>query len=162
MDIQCGPKQNMSEPVKSLDLTAACREGNIEFVNKMIAQLNNKSEQAQETLNKALLAASRRGHANIADSLLTAGASINYQDHDKRTPLIHASREGFTETVRTLIKWNAEIEVLDRRNWNALRYASHKGYYDVVEALINAGACVNSGKIYNVACCLREFMQIIC
>ena len=136
----------MSEPAKSLDLTTACSEGNIESVNEIISELDNESEEAQEALNKALLTASQRGHANIVDSLLTAGASINYQDRDKRTPLIHASREGFTHTVKTLIKSNAEIEVLDRRNWNALRYASHKGYYDVVESLITAGASVNSGK----------------
>ncbi len=136
----------MSKDAKSLDLTAACIEGNIESVNKIIAELDGESEEVQEILNKALLAASQKGHANIVDSLLSSGSLVNCQDRDKRTALIHASREGFTDTVKALIKWNAEIEVLDRHNWNALRYVSHKGYYDVVEALITAGACVNSGK----------------
>ena len=61
----------------------------------------------------ALHKACTRGYLECAKALLGAGADINKQDNDGRTPLMWAALYGKIEVVRELLKRGAKKELKD-------------------------------------------------
>ena len=67
-----------------------------------------------------------RGHLECAKALLGAGADINKQKNDGRTPLMLAANWGNIEVVRELLKRGAKKELKDKDGKTAYDLASNE------------------------------------
>merc|ERR1719424_1662788 len=63
----------------------------------------------------AVSRAARRGHADILDVLLAAGANPDIGNDKLQFPLHIAAFHNQTDAVNVLLKWNADTYVLDRK-----------------------------------------------
>jgi ankyrin repeat protein len=54
-----------------------------------------------------------RGHTEIANSLIAAGATIDVEDIRQRTALIYAAEEGHTDIANSLITAGASMDAKD-------------------------------------------------
>ncbi|KAM0541425.1 hypothetical protein ACHAPJ_013243 [Fusarium lateritium] len=106
------------------------------------------------------IAASKRGHIQVVEQLLNAGAKINgieLEYEDRMIPLDSASRRaiwveaplyvaaqrGHIQVVKQLINAGANGNVVGRKGWSALVVASRRGDCQMVKQLIQVGADIN-------------------
>ena len=66
-----------------------------------------------------------RGHFQIAEQLLRAGASVDFRDDWGRTPLMLAAAQDNTDICLLLLTWGSDINVTDSGHYKqtALHYA---------------------------------------
>ena len=95
--------------------------------------------------NKQLLVKSYQGDFQAVQSLLKAGADVNYQDRYGRTALMRTAR---IEIVRSLLKAGADVNIQTDLGRTALMMASGEGHLEIVVALLKAGADVNHQDKY--------------
>ncbi len=88
-----------------------------------------------------LHAAAARGHVEIVELLIKAGAVIDCRNELGETPLHLAAT---SEVVQTLLKYGADIEAKDDKGETPIHEAVKYGNAEVVKALIAAGADVNA------------------
>jgi hypothetical protein len=83
-------------------------------------------------------------YPRILEAYLSAGADINAQDNDGRTPLM--STMGYPDTTENFIKAGASVNLTDKRGRTALDYALKIDTFskEIVAVLKSAGAV--SGK----------------
>ena len=81
------------------------------LIDEHLQDINARDPDRRET---PLHAASRWGHAVVAQLLLENGADVMAKDEYERTPLHLASKYGRMEVVRVLLKHGAEVDVMDR------------------------------------------------
>jgi ankyrin repeat protein len=62
----------------------------------------------------ALIAAAERGHTEITNSLIAAGASLDVEDQFQRTALMYAAERGHTEIEELLITAGAQNASSDK------------------------------------------------
>jgi ankyrin repeat protein len=67
--------------------------------------------------------------------LLAAGANINHQNRNGRTPLFWAASRGHTETVRTLLEAGADVNLADNDSKTPLSLATEEGHTAIVNLL---------------------------
>jgi ankyrin repeat protein len=60
----------------------------------------------------------------MANSLISAGASLEEKDDDQMTALICAAQEGHTDITKSLIAAGASLDVEDRKSRTALILAA--------------------------------------
>ena len=58
-----------------------------------------------------MIYAAEEGHTDIANSLITAGASMDVKDSEDRTALIWAAEIGHTDIANSLITAGASMDV---------------------------------------------------
>jgi len=81
--------------------------------------------------------ASWRGHAEIVETLLEAGADVNAINPAGDTPLIEASNRGHTEIVeRLLAKEEINVNMHNNAGDTALHNASRNGHTEIVAKLL--------------------------
>jgi hypothetical protein len=85
------------------------------LIDEHLQDINAWDRKRRET---PLHAASREGHAVVAQLLLENGASVMVKSEHERTPLHLASMYGRVEAVRVLLKHGAEVNVVDRHSIN--------------------------------------------
>jgi len=91
--------------------------------------------------DEALFRAARwPGDPCILDSLVDAGANVNYHDNSGVTPLMNAIQVGNLVSAQWLMGKGADLNAIDRRGWSALMVATWYGRIEAVRLLINAGA----------------------
>lgn len=87
----------------------------------------------------ALMFAAQRGHLEIVEHLILAGANINLNDQPGenlgKTPLMYAAEAGHTKIVELLIKSGAIINARDRMSRTALGYAMAENNAESVQLL---------------------------
>ena len=67
--------------------------------------------------------AAARGHKDVVELLIAAGASIDSADTTGRTPLMWAASEKRTEIVKLLLKHKADVNAQTNTGWTPFRYA---------------------------------------
>ena len=84
-------------------LSAAAEDGNAYIVNRYLEEAERSGLDRRE-LTDALLAACKIGQAEIARTLIAAGANAKYRDRRSgKSILMYAARSGSVETVQVLI-----------------------------------------------------------
>jgi len=92
---------------------------------------------------KPLYYATHCGLLDSARSLLIAGADVEAENWEHRTPLHTAASQGHEAVVRLLLEEKADIERADVRGYKALHLAAKYGHVAVVRLLLNSYASVN-------------------
>ncbi|KXZ41761.1 hypothetical protein GPECTOR_292g785 [Gonium pectorale] len=77
---------------------------------------------------------------DVAELLISLGASLTHPDKDGDTPLHNASYDGQTGIVQALLRAGAPLEVRNNDGLTPLHRSCQRGHRDVVEALLRAGA----------------------
>ena len=113
-------------------LMLAAREGDAETV-EAILKFRPKVAQRNAAGDSALMLATLKGHGDIVDRLLEAGAPVN---HDGWTPLMYAAFEGHLDIVERLLARGADVNALAPNKSNALMVAARNGHLDVVRRLL--------------------------
>ena len=101
---------------------------------------NDKEEQ----YSSSLVAASYRGHREIAEVLLKYGANINAEAGPYSTALQAASARGHRSVAEVLIKNGANVNAKGGFWDTALQAALYQGHEEIVEMLVANGADVNA------------------
>lgn len=97
---------------------------------------NNGNPNQMDVKGRSLLArAAYRGHEDIAEMLLEAGASVDLEDDQNITPLYQASSAGHDAIVRLFLPRSRDINHADARGVTALHIASKKGQTAAVQEL---------------------------
>ncbi|XP_041378777.1 kinase D-interacting substrate of 220 kDa-like [Gigantopelta aegis] len=102
---------------------------------------------AVEKGSTALILASKGGHEQVVQTLVSAGANPNIQDKTERdewTALMLASQNGHTQVVETTTQENADVNAQNEEGETALMIASNDGYTEVVKLLLKDNADVNT------------------
>jgi ankyrin repeat protein len=80
---------------------------------------------------------------SMVKALLEAGAKIDIQDAEGKTPLISCSQLGHSSMVDCLIKWGANLDICSNIGYTALGYAIQTDNDDISETLILSGCCLD-------------------
>ena len=91
-----------------------------------------------------LQAASRFGHADVAQLLLEHSADVEAQGSFQWTPLILASEGGHVEVVRVLLEHGADTKAQTKNGCGPLERASNGGHVEVARILLEHGADVKA------------------
>jgi len=94
----------------------------------------------------ALVVALKRDRADIARTLIEAGADVNQPALNGVTPLMAAAFGGHVEIASMLIERGAHVDAVDRLSKNAMTYAAGEGRTDVVRVLLARG--VDPNRVY--------------
>lgn len=84
--------------------------------------------------------AAKRGHREVAASLLAHGAEVNVKDSKGGTPLHRAAGESRKDIAELLLANMAEVGARDKRGQTPLHYAAEGGHTEMVELLLANGA----------------------
>lgn len=91
----------------------------------------------------ALLLATALGHADMATSLIDAGADVNAQDNQRDSPYLLAGANGHLPILRLALAHGADLRSVNRFGGTALIPAAERGHIEAVRLLIAAGVDVN-------------------
>jgi len=135
-------------------LIAAALEGNVAIVKDALAAGVHvdarRCVDGRDIGHTALMVASKRGHLDVLQCLITAGADVNacYKDAlymaSSDTALMLASSRGHVQIVETLLAAGADVNARNNSGTTALMDASSRGHVQIVETLLAAGADVNA------------------
>uniref|UniRef100_A0A5F8G962 Ankyrin repeat domain 23 n=1 Tax=Monodelphis domestica TaxID=13616 RepID=A0A5F8G962_MONDO len=91
----------------------------------------------------ALHWASLKGHSQIVDKLLEAGATVDARDMLDRTPLFWACRGGHLNILKKLLNQGAKVNARDKIWSTPLHVVVRTGHCDCLEHLIACGAQID-------------------
>lgn len=94
----------------------------------------------KQALTAQLIQAAEAGDTTKVLQLLEAGADLNGQDAQGRTPVMAATHGNQVATVQALIEAGADINLRDNRLDNPFLYAGAEGLLDILRLTIAAGA----------------------
>ena len=132
------------EHTSTTALQIAAEYGQLPVVRKLIesgADVNYKGK-----VSTALFSASKNGHTEIVDLLISHGATDNLPPQYSDTALTAASAKGYSKIVKLLQKIHASPGSLDVRNTGLLKLVSSEQSYDaaIVKVLLDYGVDVNA------------------
>ena len=87
--------------------------------------------------------ASRYGHHQVVELLLSKDPDINIENNNGWTALMYASRYGHHQVVELLLSKDPDINIQDNDGWTALMDASCYGHHQVVELLLSKDPDIN-------------------
>lgn len=121
-------------------MQAACESGRLEIVQLLLEHGANPNN-GSGIDSPPIIAAARRGEAEILDVLVKAGADLNiFGGPDKSTPLINAAAFLPTTSLRTLLDAGADINLADEDGDTALIISAFRGDVEAVEFLLENDA----------------------
>jgi ankyrin repeat protein len=91
----------------------------------------------------ALNAAAYRGHLDVVNLLIEAGANVGLKKIGDGAPLIMAVRSGSVDVVKVLLSAQADPNVSSLGDGTALITACKSGNLEIVKLLVASGAQVN-------------------
>jgi TPR repeat protein len=108
----------------------------------------NINNQINYNIDQELISASIVGDYESVQSLIEAGANLNYKDKSNNTALIYACSNGFTKIAKLLIDYDADIYLKNDTNYDPLTLACKYGHLEIVKLLLNNYANVNQVTNY--------------
>uniref|UniRef100_A0A674N186 Euchromatic histone-lysine N-methyltransferase 2 n=1 Tax=Takifugu rubripes TaxID=31033 RepID=A0A674N186_TAKRU len=121
-------------------LYPAAKQGETQRVLLMLMESIDPSYQP-DAQNKrcALHAAAQRGLLDICYMLVQAGANVDAQDKDLRTPLVEAIINNHIEVARYLIQSGACVYHVVEDGYTGLHHAAKLGNLEIVNMLLETG-----------------------
>ena len=138
-----GIKINIDEPINQSNQTAlmsASREGYPDIVNFLIK--NNANVNAVSICDTPLIVVSQNSIMNkddqltIVESLISAGADVNYIGEYGKTPLMMATESNSPKIVSKLLLSGADISIRDKDGITALDIAMDWEYEDIIQNIM--------------------------
>jgi len=134
----------------SNELMAAAHVGDIERVKQLLAQgvdVNATDEAGWTALTKACYnPEQKRGHADVVQVLIDAGANIEAPIGYGVRPLMLAAGYGETAVVEILLKAGADVLAKNEGGYTALMMVKQKFYVDVINLLHEAEQLAGLGE----------------
>ena len=121
----------------------AARVDDLAEVRKLISEHEDVNTPSKDG-SSALLWAAYHANALMVNDLLTAGASVDHENHFGVTPLLQASRDGDTEVIRLLLEAGADATRWHPEGETPLMAAARTGSVEAVQLLLDAGAFINA------------------
>ncbi|XP_008050915.1 ankyrin repeat domain-containing protein 23 isoform X2 [Carlito syrichta] len=103
-----------------------------------------KPEPVVKLHRTALHWACLKGHSQLVNKLLTAGATVDARDLLDRTPTFWACRGGHLDILKQLLNQGARVNARDKIWSTPLHVAVRTGHSDCLEHLIECGANINA------------------
>ncbi len=141
------------------NLVIASEKGHDECVEKLTFRVHIRHvkekikvvSEKRQSIDKAILAASKGGHCSIVETLISVGGNVNCLDYisdDNRThngwnALIHATFGGHYDTVKVLLANQANVNLVGFGRDTALTVAASKGNTDLVKLLLQYKADIH-------------------
>jgi ankyrin repeat protein len=124
-----------------LALVAADRHrGVAELLGSEEIDLDAEGDNYNTTL---LMVAARRGHGDLVELLLNAGAEINAKGHFGSTALMIAAEHGRKDMVELLLNAGADVHAKTEYGSTALTKAVEHDQEEIVELLLDRGADIH-------------------
>ncbi len=84
---------------------------------------DNKEVSGWEAVDKALLEATKDGHLEEVEELLSGGAFVNTQDEQGWTPLMHAAQKQNVKLTQLIMDYGADTEIRGNNGEKAIYLA---------------------------------------
>ncbi|XP_077362134.1 histone-lysine N-methyltransferase EHMT2 isoform X2 [Festucalex cinctus] len=121
-------------------LYPAAKQGEVQRVLLMLMEgIDPTYQPDSQNRRSALHAAAQRGLLEVCYILLQAGAHIDAQDKDLRTPLLEAIVSNHVEVVRCLIQNGACVYHVEEDGYTGLHHAAKQGNLEIVNILLETG-----------------------
>jgi ankyrin repeat protein len=119
------------------DLLVAIGMQNITLVRELLEKGAHVDPEDNKTT--PLMAAAQKGHSDIMQLLIKAGANVNAQDHVHGTALFYAAKEGKSEACKLLISSGALVDTISINGCTPLRSALLNWRTETMRVLIEHG-----------------------
>lgn len=131
---------------KPTTLAVAAFVGDLETLQRFIAEGADISERKGRDDRTLLMAAAMGGEPEVVKLLLDMGVNVEEKDKQGHTALIVAAAAGRAEVAKLLLDRGADINARDSQRQCALTHAVSilRGHLDVVKVLLERGADINA------------------
>ena len=120
-----------------VDIFVASAFGDVESTRRLLQEDPGRANARHRSTPLRL--AAERGHVEVIEFLLAAGADVNAETFEG-TPLHGAAAQGHKAAVELLLAGGADVNVRDRDGWTPLHCAAYYGHRDIAELLLARGA----------------------
>uniref|UniRef100_A0A674P3G7 Euchromatic histone-lysine N-methyltransferase 2 n=1 Tax=Takifugu rubripes TaxID=31033 RepID=A0A674P3G7_TAKRU len=120
-------------------LYPAAKQGETQRVLLMLSNIDPSYQPDAQNKRCALHAAAQRGLLDICYMLVQAGANVDAQDKDLRTPLVEAIINNHIEVARYLIQSGACVYHVEEDGYTGLHHAAKLGNLEIVNMLLETG-----------------------
>ncbi|KAL5356868.1 ankyrin repeat-containing domain protein [Aspergillus floccosus] len=125
-------------------LSHAAECGRAEVIQMLLKRVDMKVDaEDKERGWTPLTWAAALGKDDVCKVLLSHGADINHEDHEKKTPLRHAVDNDHATVCLTLIENGSALDIENHQCRRALFYAVHHRLRGLCQALLDRGVPVN-------------------
>ncbi|KAM7384522.1 hypothetical protein PAMA_011737 [Pampus argenteus] len=121
-------------------LYPAAKQGEVQRVLLMLMEgIDPTYQPDSQNRRSALHAAAQRGLLEVCYILIQAGAQVDAQDKDLRTPLLEAIINNHIEVARYLIQNGACVYHVEEDGYTGLHHAAKLGSLEIVTMLLETG-----------------------
>ncbi|XP_008279349.1 histone-lysine N-methyltransferase EHMT2 isoform X2 [Stegastes partitus] len=121
-------------------LYPAAKQGEVQRVLLMLMEgIDPTYQPDSQNRRSALHAAAQRGLLEVCYMLVQAGAQVDAQDKDLRTPLLEAIINNHIEVARYLIQNGACVYHIEEDGYTGLHHAAKLGNLEIVSMLLETG-----------------------
>lgn len=85
--------------------------------------------------DEALIEAAKKGHVDVMEELINAGADVNYQNNFGQIALVEAAKNGHVGAVKKLLQAKANVNAADQNGQTALSIARRLDNADLLREL---------------------------
>ncbi|XP_023265917.1 histone-lysine N-methyltransferase EHMT2-like [Seriola lalandi dorsalis] len=121
-------------------LYPAAKQGEVQRVLLMLMEgIDPTYQPDSQNRRSALHAAAQRGLLEVCYMLVQAGAQVDAQDKDLRTPLLEAIINNHFEVARYLVQNGACVYHVEEDGYTGLHHAAKLGSLEIVSMLLETG-----------------------